>query len=125
MDFFDKVKQVAVDVATVSGKQSKKLYSVAKLNLEIVEKQNVVKNLYKQIGFDAYTAHIQKADIVEAIKDKLEKIDELEEKIARIRSEIAEVKADDGDGSIDAEFVDADEYETAYDDSEVETEPID
>ena len=47
MEFLDKVKKVASDVAAVSSKQSKKLYSIAKLNLEIVEKQNSVKNLYK------------------------------------------------------------------------------
>ena len=42
MEFLDKVKKIASDVATVSSKQGKKIYSIAKLNLEIVEKLKVI-----------------------------------------------------------------------------------
>ena len=64
MEFLDKVKKVASEVKAVSSKQSKKLYSIAKLNLEIVEKQNNVKNLYKEIGFEAYKAHKDGEDVL-------------------------------------------------------------
>ena len=49
MEFFDKVKKTAISVAKVSTRESKKLYSVARLNLEITENQNKIKALYKEI----------------------------------------------------------------------------
>lgn len=114
MEFFETVKQVASDVATVSAKQSKKLYSIAKLKLEVVEKQNVVKNLHKQIGIDAYEAYSNDADIVEAIYGKLQQISEAEAEIEEIKHKIAMVKAENED----LEYVSVDDYE--YEESDAE-----
>ena len=130
MEFFDKVKKVASDVAAVSSKQSKKLYSITKIKLEIAEKQNAVKSLYKEIGFDAYKAYKAQSDITEFIKNKLQQIDLIEEEIAYLRKNIDDIKnieeigvedipADDIEAE-DAVFV---EEQTEYD--EAETEPID
>ena len=119
MEFFETVKQVASDVATVSAKQSKKLYNIAKLKLEIVEKQNVVKNLHKQIGIDAYAAYSENADIVEAIEDKLKKISLEEAEIEELKHKIAMVKAQQEEEDYDASFNEDDEYEEAeYEDVE-------
>ena len=92
MEFFDKVKKVAIDVAAVSSKQSKKLYSITKIKLEIAEKQNDVKTLYKEIGFDAYRAYKTGSNIVEHISAKLERIDAIEEEIAILRKSIDDIK---------------------------------
>lgn len=119
MEFFETVKQVASDVATVSAKQSKKLYNIAKLKLEVVEKQNVVKNLHKQIGMDAYAAYSKDADIVEAIEDKLKQISLEEAEIEELKNKIAMVKAEQEESGYDVSFNESDEYEEAeYEDAE-------
>lgn len=130
MEFLDKVKKVAADVASVSSKQSKKIYSIAKLNLEIVEKQNAVKTLYKEIGYDAYTAFKDQSDVLGAIKEKLEKIDSIEEQIAILRKNIDDVKTVEEVGVeevyvSDDEAEDADVYDGQSQYVESETEPID
>lgn len=130
MEFLDKVKKVAADVAAVSSKQSKKLYSIAKLNLEIVEKQNSVKNLYKEIGFEAYRAYKANSNIEESVKGMLEKIDSLEEEAAVLRKTIDDIKSTEEVGvedvpAADSEAVEADVYDGQSEYVEAETEPID
>ena len=130
MEFLEKVKKVATDVATVSSRQSKKFYSIAKLNLEVVEKQNSVKNLYKEIGFEAYKAYREEADVKETILPLLEKIDTLEEGIAAIRKTIEDIKNTEEVGvedtpSADSEAVEADVYDGQSEFVESETEPVD
>lgn len=130
MEFLDKVKKVASDVASVSSKQSKKLYSIAKLNLEIVEKQNSVKNIYKEVGFEAYKAYKQGENIAEAIQENLKKIDLLEDEIAVLRKNIDDIKSTEEVGvedipAADSEAVEADVYDGQSQYVESETEPID
>ena len=130
MEFFDKVKKVALDAAAVSSKQSKKLYSITKIKLEIAEKQNAVKSLYKEIGFDAYKAYKAQSDITEFIKNKLEKIDLIEEEIAYLRKNIDDIKniEEIGVEDISTEDIAAEDAVVVEDESEydeAETEPID
>lgn len=130
MEFLDKVKKVATDVAAASSKQSKKLYSIAKLNLEVVEKQNSVKNLYKEVGFEAYKAFQEGNDVKEAILPLLKKIDSIEEKIAIVRKTIDDIKNTEEVGvedtpSADSEAVEADVYDGQSEYVESETEPVD
>ena len=130
MEFLEKVKKVATDVATISSRQSKKLYSIAKLNLEVVEKQNNVKNLYKEAGFEAYTAYQEKRDVTEAILPILEKIDSIEENIAVIRKTIDDIKNTEEVGVedtpvVDEDAVEADIYDGQSEYVEAETEPVD
>ncbi len=130
MEFLDKVKKVATDVAAASSKQSKKLYSIAKLNLEVVEKQNSVKNLYKEVGFEAYKAFQEGSDVKEAILPILKKIDSIEEKIAIVRKTIDDIKNTEEVGvedtpSADSEAVEADVYDGQSEYVESETEPVD
>lgn len=128
MEFFDKVKKVATDVAAVSSKKSKKVYAITKLKLEVAEKQKAVKDLYKEIGFDAYKAYKANSDIVEYISEKLAKIDALEDEMAYLRKDIDDIKNTDEVG-IDEIFEsdeiaqDAQVIEDDFD--ETETEPID
>ena len=134
MEFFDKVKKTAISVAKVSTRESKKLYSVARLNLEITENQNKIKALYKEIGMDAYKAYKDKKNIARRIRAKLEKIEAIEAVIEKLRQKIETVKATDElgvddyyDDSVevqDAEIVEDDDAEET-EDEEIETEPID
>lgn len=130
MEFLDKVKKVAADVKAVSSKQSKKLYSIAKLNLEIVEKQNSVKALYKEVGFECYKAYKTDGNIAEAVSEMLKKIDFLEDEIAVLRKTIDDVKSTEELGVEDTPVEDSEAFEAdVYDGQsqyvEAETEPID
>lgn len=132
MEFFDKVKKTAISVAKVSTRESKKLYSVARLNLEITENQNKIKALYKEIGVDAYKAHKAKKNIARRIRAKLEKIDAYEAEIKALREQIEMIKSTDElgvDDSFDAKTeiqdVEIVEDEADVEEEEIETEPID
>ncbi|MBQ2889009.1 MAG: hypothetical protein IJE41_00995 [Clostridia bacterium] len=129
MEFFDKVKKVAADVAVASGKQGKKLYDVTKIKLEIAEKQNNVKALYKEIGFDAYKAYKANTDVVEYIKEKLMAIDAIEEEIAVLRKKADDIKNTQEVGVEDIAYADEDAQDAEVFDAqqeydEAETEPI-
>ena len=130
MEFLDKVKKVASDVASASSKQSKKLYSIAKLNLEIVEKQNKVKATYKEIGYEAYKAFKADANVMEVIQGMLKQIDVYEEEAAVLRKKIDDLKNTEEIGVedepvADFEAVEADVYDGQSEYVEAETEPID
>lgn len=128
MEIFETVKQVASDVATVSAKQSKKLYAIAKLKLEIIEKQNIVKNLHKQIGIDAYEAYTEKEDIVKAIKSHLKKIALAESEIEELRHQITMVKTESEETEYEAsddEYESYDEESEEYDEYDEDSEDID
>lgn len=129
MEFFDKVKKVAAEVAVASGKQGKKLYDVTKIKLEIAEKQNNVKALYKEIGFDAYKAYKANTDVVEYIKEKLMAIDAIEEEIAVLRKKADDIKNTQEVGVEDIAYADEDAQDAEVFDAqqkydEAETEPI-
>ena len=130
MDFLDKVKKIASDVASTSSKQSKKLYATAKLNLEISNKQKKVKELYKEIGFEAYKSFKEDGKVLEAIQGRLEKIDAYEEEIAELRKKIDSLKNTEEVGvedipAPDSQAVEADVYDGQSEYDEAETEPID
>ncbi|MBE7033505.1 MAG: hypothetical protein E7406_04680 [Ruminococcaceae bacterium] len=130
MDFLDKVKKIASDVASTSSKQSKKLYATAKLNLEISNKQKKVKELYKEIGFEAYKSFKEDGKVLEAIQSRLEKIDAYEEEIAELRKKIDSLKNTEEVGvedipAPDSQAVEADVYDGQSEYDEAETEPID
>ena len=124
MDFFDKVKKTAASVVAVSGKESKRIYSIAKLKLEIGEKQNAVKSLYKEIGFDAYKAYKANISVEETIKEKLLEIDSLEDEIASLRKKVDDVKNTDEVGIDDIEVDDALAEDAVVVDDVEEAEPI-
>ncbi len=120
MDFLEKVKKTATSIAKVSQRESKKLYSIAKLKMEVTEKENKVKKLYKEIGYDAYRAHQAKEDIVLHISKKLAEVDVLEDEISELREKIDNIKDFEEVGvedvtydeeAADAEIVDDDDVE--------------
>ena len=127
MEFLDKVKKVASDVASVSSKQGKKLYSIARINLEVVEKQNSVKNLYKELGYEVYKAYKEQGDFAKSALPIIKEIDELEEKIAVLRKNIDDIKNTEevSSGDIYENSEEADFYDGQSEYVESETEPVD
>lgn len=131
MEFFDKVKTIASDAYETAGKKGKELYTTAKIRLEIAEKQKDVKNLYKEIGFEAYKAYRAEVDVLEHITPKFKRIDALEEEIAALRERAESIKnteeAGIDDTAPDAPIEDAEPTEESapqQDDEEAESEPI-
>lgn len=131
MDFLNRVKEAALDVAEKTEKKSKEIYSVAKLRLAIADKQNTVKKLYKEIGYTAYIAYKEKADIAQAAAAKLERVDALEDEIAGLRKKIDEARALSPEGVEDipvsddsAEDADFEENAPVDDDGAEPIEPI-
>ncbi len=144
MDFLEKVKSTFSSVAKVSSRESKKLYAITKLKLEITEKKGKEKILFKEIGMLAYKAHRKGKSITKRIRPKLEEIDALEDAIAILRNKVELIKntdeyefeehAEDYEMTEDEEVSEevseeiaeeASEEETEESSEEVETEPID
>ena len=123
MEFFDKVKNVAGVLAEKGGRKSKELYGIAKVKVKIAEKQGNVKNLYKEVGYNAFRAYKAEADVMEAIIKKLEEIDALEAEIAQLRDEIEDIKeAETLESDIEEEAIEV-EAQRVYD--EADKEPLD
>ena len=93
MGFFDKFKEVASEFATVAGKKGKELYNIAGFKLEIANKQNSIKKIYREIGETAYKAYAEKADIVSAIAESLANISALENEIEALKEKIEQEKS--------------------------------
>ena len=130
MDFLEKVKKVASDVASTTSKKSKELYSISKFKLEIVEKQNKVKAIYKEVGFEAYKAFKEDGKVMEAIEELLNQIDSYEEQVAVLRKKIDDLRNSEEVGVEDipvddSQAVEADVYDGQSEYDEAETEPID
>lgn len=124
MEFFDKVKNVAGVLAEKGGRKSKELYGIAKIKVKIAEKQGNVKNLYKEVGYNAFRAYKAETDVMEAINQKLEEIDALEVEIAELRNEIEGIKEAENLESEDSfdETIEV-EAQRVYD--EADKEPLD
>lgn len=123
MDYLEKIKGFASSAAELIGQKSKEVYSTTKVKLAIAEKQNKVKELYKQIGFDAYKAYRSETDIIEQITPLFKDIDALEEEIAVLKKKADDIKmASDIDEIIEAD-AEIDKDQAEYD--EAEKEPVD
>ena len=133
MDFFEKVKKTAGSIAKVSSREGKKLYSIAKIKLEINEKRNKVKALYKEIGFEAYKAYKEEKNIARRIKGRLNKVEALEDSIAELLETIDNLKNVEEVGVEevpyneeieDAEIVEDESEDDEVEESEDDSEPI-
>ena len=129
MEIFDKVKGVVSDLAGTTEKKSKELYNITKLKLAIADKQNQIKKIYGEIGFEAYKADKDEADIKEAILAKIERIDSIEDYVASLRKKIDDIKSIKPVGVDDISEPDemaqeADFEEAPNEAEEAETEPI-
>ena len=124
MDYLEKIKAFASNAAEIIGQKSKEAYGVAKVKISITDKQNKVKEIYKQIGFDAYKAYRSKEDILSQIAPLFEEIDALEEEIAVLKKKAEEIKASEQyeDDIIEAD-AEIDKEQAEYD--EAEKEPVD
>ena len=134
MDFFEKVKKTAGSIAKVSSRESKKLYSIAKIKLEISEKKKKIKALYAEIGLEAYKAYREETNIARRIRGRLKKVEALEETIEELLETIDDLKNVEEVGVEDipydeeiedAEIVEADEEnDEDSDEAEFDGDPI-
>ena len=122
MDFLNKVKEVASSVAALSVRKGKEIHEITKIKLEIADRQNKVKNLYKEIGYEAYKTYKEDGDILGTIKERIDIIDSIEEEIARLRAALEEVGITQEVPSTQEFEADEDAAEADFD--ETETEPI-
>lgn len=124
MDYLEKIKAFASNAAELIGQKSKEAYGVAKVKLAITEKQNKVKELYKQIGFDAYKAYRSETDIVAQISPLFKDVDALEEEIALLKQKAEDIKtSSDADVEIIEADAELDKEQAEYD--EADKEPVD
>ena len=124
MDYLEKIKAFASNAAELIGQKSKEAYGVAKVKLAITEKQNKVKELYKQIGFDAYKAYRSETDIVQQISPLFKDVDALEEEIALLKQKAEDIKtSSDADIEIIEADAELDKEQAEYD--EADKEPVD
>ncbi len=124
MDYLEKIKAFASNAVELIGQKSKEAYGVAKVKLAITEKQNKVKELYKQIGFDAYKAYRSETDIIGQISPLFKEIDALEEEIALLKQKADDIKtASDSDVEVIEADAELDKEQAEYD--EAEKEPVD
>ncbi len=130
MDFFDRVREAASNIKGTTEKKSKELYNITKLKVAIADKQSTVKKIYREIGYEAYKAYKEGADVQEAIIARLKKIDSIEDYIASLNKQIDDIKTMNPVGVDDIESPDelaeeADFEETSLsDDDEIDAEPI-
>ncbi len=135
MDFMDKVKSTFSSVVKVSEREGKKLYEVSKLKVEITNKKNKKKALFKEIGLLAYKAHKSGEGVENAIAAQLGELDVLDEEIASLRDKVKLVKdtdeidsdgfSEEDEAEIEAEIYEVDVENDPVVDEEPETEPID
>lgn len=124
MDYLEKIKAFASNTAEFIGQKSKEAYGVAKIKIAVTEKQNKVKELYKQIGFDAYKAYRSEDNVLDQISPLFKDVDALEEEIALLRQKADDIKtaADSDDEVIEAD-AELDKEQLEYD--EADKEPVD
>lgn len=123
MDFLNKIKSFASNAADTAGQKGREIYASTKIKLEIADKQNSVKTLYKEIGYEAYKAYREQADVIERITPKFTEIDELEDAIANLRKNLQDTTVEEmGVEYMEVDDEDAQDAEISED--EDDSEPI-
>ncbi|MEE0867490.1 MAG: hypothetical protein UIL37_04210 [Clostridia bacterium] len=119
MDFLNKIKSFASNAADTAGQKGRELYASTKVRLEIADKQNSVKTLYKEIGYEAYRAYREQTDVLERITPKFDEIDQLEDSIAVLRKNLQEKKVEE----MGVEYMEVDDEDAQ--DAEITEDDID
>ena len=91
-DFFDKVSDVATDVADSIAKTTSELYAKGKTQVEVARTKSDIRNGYRELGRVSYAlerGHISGDDKKNEI---VEKLDELHEKLNTIETQRAAEK---------------------------------
>lgn len=87
--FFKITKEATMNV----GKKANDLVEVTKLNLEIVDIENEIDDLYKEIGIFVFNSYQNSTEIPELIKEKCKVIEEKSEKVALLKQKASEFKS--------------------------------
>ncbi len=92
MAFLDDFKFMATDAAQLASKKVNEVYGIAKIKMEIGEKQSNLRNLYKELGEIVYKNIKEQTEDADAVEDKIMEIDYVVEDIANLKKQYREVK---------------------------------
>lgn len=92
MAFIENALQKASETALLAGKKANEAYSSAKIKMEIAEKKNCLKNLYRELGEITYKGYKNADGDVNEIEDKIAEIDIVSEQIAELEKECGKMK---------------------------------
>lgn len=87
--FVKKTKEATMNV----GKKANDLVEITKLNLEIVDLENEIEDLYQEIGIFVFNSYKNNIEIPEIIKEKCKVIEEKSEKVAELKQKVSEYKS--------------------------------
>jgi hypothetical protein len=79
--FVKKTKEATISV----GKKANDLVEITKINLEIVDLENDIDDLYKEIGIFVFNSYKNGTEIPESIKDKCKIIEEKSLKVMELK----------------------------------------
>ncbi len=92
MAFIENALQKASDAALFAGKKANEAYSAAKTKMEIAEKKNYLKTLYRELGEITYKGYKNSDSDMNEIEDKIAEIDIATEKIEELEKEYGKMK---------------------------------
>ena len=92
MDFNKFVKKTKEATMSV-GKKANDLVEVTKINLEVVDLENEIDDLYKEIGIFVFNSYKTGTDISDPIKEKCSIIEEKSEKVMDLKQKASDYKS--------------------------------
>ena len=100
MAFFDELSKKLTDVSRVVTRKAKEITDVGGLKIQIADEKRKVNKLYENLGrkyFEIYKDDPQEevAELVNQIKEALEKVDSLEDEILKVEAESAAKAAEE------------------------------
>lgn len=87
--FVKKTKEATISV----GKKANDLVEITKINLEIVDLENDIDDLYKEIGIFVFNSYKNGTEIPESIKDKCKIIEEKSLKVMELKQKASDYKS--------------------------------
>ena len=91
-DFFEKVSDVATDVADSIAKTTSEIYNKGKLQLEVARTKTDIRNCYRELGRVCYALERGHISGDEKKTELMEQLDELMEKLNTIEAQRAAEK---------------------------------
>ena len=92
MAFFDQFKRNATDVANKAAKKTNELTGIAKLQINIKNKESKLCTVYEEIGRYFYNAERSGLDCTEDIANCIMKADKIKAEIASAKQELARLR---------------------------------
>ena len=98
-DLLDKIRgaadlaaDAAADTARVAGRRAGQMVDVAKLNVQLFDRNGEFNDLLRQLGQVMYNTHLGKAEDGEQVTALLEKADAAAARVAEVKDRIADLR---------------------------------